>query len=276
MLTVFPKGVRLDFSRKGAVSSRPLVSRGNVRFFSSASRLRLREWLLTRHVPCCDLYGVTLTIPRQADLSLALRRFEVAVHRLRVYFVRKLPKCGYVWRVELQRNRMPHLHLVAYLPRYPFDAASLFLRLWHDICLSLFDIQSFSAFLLHGVNISRLDGCISAFRYVSDHAGKRKQAQLGYKGRQWGVVGRSNFVSHENIAFEVPPCLNSEFRRFLCRISSFSVRCPCVFGSKHIHRKKVNAVNYVKAETVRLWFKRKVQYLAFCSSLDLFGENLPF
>lgn len=34
----------------------------------------------------------------------------------------------------------------------------------------------------------RIDNCAAAFAYVGAHAAKHKRDQLGWKGRQWGVI----------------------------------------------------------------------------------------
>lgn len=265
----------------------PVEKRGNVRTFSSESRLRLRDFLLSKTVHGCVPFGVTLTIPLQRDIRLAVDRFSVAVHRLRVYFVRRYPTYGYVWRVELQRNRMPHLHLVVY-GRDTFGVSSAFvLRMWYRIVISLFDVPSSYDFLLHGCDCRVLDGNIAAYRYICDHTCKGKQAQLGYQGRQWGVVGRGNFVDGDCIPVEIPPCLENEFRRMVRRLLSFRVyppsvisgrvKRPCPFGCRHINRRNLNAVSYVSRETVLHWLTARSAYLPFCSGVVdcLFGE-LPF
>lgn len=211
-------------------------------------------------------YGVCLTIPLQADLGLAVDQFEKAVHRLRTYFVRDYPSLGFVWRVELQRNKMPHLHLIVFAP-FGFNVLDIFLRLWRLIVCSLFVVPSLSFFLQRGVRVDKLDGNIRAYRYLCDHSGKRKQYQLGYVGRQWGVVGRSNFVCMPCYEFDLPECLRHPFYRFVRRLTSFSVKCPCVFGNKHIRRKRNNVVSYVCRDTVLRWLSVMSRQKSFCSQL---------
>lgn len=277
-INVYSRGFRLVKGNCSANRKAPDSVRGSVTSFSRASRLRLREFLLTRHVPDRVPVGVTLTIPEQTDKKLALECFSVAVHRLRVYFVRRC-STGFVWRVELQRNRMPHLHIIVW--DFPsVDHQSFWLRLWSDIVLKLFEVPSLSAFLRCGVRCQVLDGSIAAFRYLCDHSGKSKQAQLGYVGRQWGVVGRSHFQRNSSVQLVIPPCMESSFFRHVRRLLSFSVKCPCVFGSKHVRRSGLNAVSYVGEVTVYRLLRFLSCSTSFCSDLRwcVFAtpNDLPF
>ena len=252
--SLFEYGILRNMTRASVGAVRSLSPRGKVTCFSAHSRLRLRKWLLFKYVPDARMWGVTLTIPAQEDIDLAVRRFGVAVHRLRVYFVRRFPSCGFVWRVELQRSRMPHLHLVAYMNID--DVQSAFIGLWSDIVLPLFEVGSLSAFLRHGVVCKPLDGSIRAFRYLCDHGSKRKQAQLGWQGRQWGVVGRDFFVDRSSLRVSVGDSLNVRFERFLRRLVAFHVPKEGVpFGSRLVRRRGLNSVVYVNADTVARWLE---------------------
>lgn len=68
---------------------------------------------------------------------------------------------------------------------------------------------------------------IGWWRYLAAHASKSKQAQLGWQGRQWGVVNRSRLDHEEPISIELP-------RRAMYRV----IRClrrltGCRFASGH-------------------------------------------
>ena len=56
---------------------------------------------------------------------------------------------------------------------------------------------SFSGFIKRGVKVDAIRDAGAMFRYLADHASKHKQAQLGYKGKQWGIIGRDNLVERE-------------------------------------------------------------------------------
>lgn len=263
-IRLYEKGFENVKEKITGVAPKVENTRGEILRFSKESRLRLRRFLLEKHVKGCETFGLTLTVPSQDDIGFVVDAFNVAVHRLRVYFVRFYPRYGFVWRIELQRNRMPHLHLICY-GNDTFGVASGFvLRIWHDIVCDLFHVKSDFDFLSHGLKCTILDGHIAAFRYLADHTGKRKQAQLGWKGRQWGVVGRRNFCEKDFIDVEIPPCVTHEFRRMVRRVLSFAVKCPCVFGRKIVRRKSCNAVSYLRKETIRKWLEWRTAQFSFC------------
>ena len=71
-------------------------------------------------------------------------------------------------------------------------------QLWHDVVLSRctnLSERTLKAFLMgRGMDVRPLIGASATgiIGYLCDHESKHKQAQLGWQGRQWGVVGRSN------------------------------------------------------------------------------------
>lgn len=44
-----------------------------------------------------------------------------------------------------------------------------------------------------------LDGVMGAMGYLASHTAKHKQEQLGYVGKQWGYLGKSNLVSDKGV-----------------------------------------------------------------------------
>lgn len=276
-IKIFSNGFRFYNEKIPSVKcNSPSVNRGSVTCFSSHSRLRLRERLLSLFIEDSTSYGVTLTIPKTKISVDTSSSFRSVFHRFRTYFLRKCPRSGFIWRVELQKNKMPHLHLVSYI-RSNDDVRSLFFSLWNDSVDGLFPIPDFQSFFKYSVHVSLLDNSIAAFRYISDHGSKRKQAQLGWRGRQWGIVGRSNFSSKDFQDFFLPSCLSNDFVRFVRKATSFSVKSSCVFGSRKIRRKGINAVNYLSSSSVRRWLKYRISQLCFCSCLkSLLDDDLPF
>lgn len=226
-------------------------SRGLVTSFSYSSRLRLRKWLLTKCVVGANIYGVTLTIPECADKSNICELFRRSFHRFRMSFIRRFPRSAFVWRVELQVSRMPHLHLVSY--HDSIVSSSDYLSIWYSSIIPDFSIPSLSAFSMHGVLVSPLDGSINAYRYVCDHGSKSKQAQLGWVGRQWGIIGRSFFKDCSFTSVDLPEYLESKFNRFLSKINSFRISAPCVFGSKLVRRRRKFSVAYVSDNSILRW-----------------------
>lgn len=102
-------------------------------------------------------------------------------------FTTNLNRCGLglVWRVELQRRKVPHLHCVAFV-RDVLDLGDY----WLSWLSSVFSRHEF--FIEYGF----------ACRFVRDprwlvyccsHAVKHKADQLGWQGRQWGIINRKFF-----------------------------------------------------------------------------------
>lgn len=150
--------------------------------------------------------------------------FSETVRRFGVYLSRAIPDCGLVWRAELQRRGAPHLHCVLWcrgcdwidaLP-VALDAVRTSQRraFRRSSCLRLsgvvidcwvravvqtcfiggaIELEHFVDGV--GVDVEPLQSAPRFLRYVCDHMSKHKADQLGYRGRQWGVVGRSRFVA---------------------------------------------------------------------------------
>jgi hypothetical protein len=100
-----------------------------------------------------------------------------------------------VWRIELQKRKVPHLHLVFHLPgaRSADDSEvaagiAAVRQAWLDVSGQAKD----TAACEHAVHWKAISGTGWAV-YQSLHDGKNKTAQLGWQGRQWGVWNRSAF-----------------------------------------------------------------------------------
>lgn len=156
--------------------------------FGRNSSLNLRCKLMT--LPAVrGVYGVTLTIdrhyyegPEQVRKFWALfcplwkRRLEEGVSE-NTYFV---------WRIELQKNGTPHWHCI-FCADSERDVLH-FRRVYVEAIKMFF---GYDAPLDAAVNIRLLDDFSQAFGYVSAHATKHKQEQLGWRGRQWGMLFRT-------------------------------------------------------------------------------------
>lgn len=275
-INVYKKGVlvrRQVTVKSGSIGS----SRGNVSGFSLASRRRMREFLLCRSVQGAMLYGVTLTIPSPLDelkseeeirakREKIFLKFRVSLQRFFVYFKRRFPTAACVWRIEIQQNGMPHLHIVSY--HFESVSTSDYLSLWFSCITGVFSIPNLLSFSRYGVKVDLLDGNIAAFRYVCDHGSKHKRSQLGWIGRQWGVLNRSRFSDSTSTCYSIPDKLVPRFLRDISRSVSARVRCPCVFGSKIYRRKVLFKISYVSSSTVLKW-------LGYYGLIDKKVSNLP-
>ena len=156
--------------------------------FGRTSALNLRSKLMT--LPAVrGVYGVTLTIdrhyyegPEQVRKFWALfcplwkRRLEEGISE-NTYFV---------WRIELQKNGTPHWHCI-FCADTEKDVLH-FRRVYIEAVKMFF---GYDAPLEAAVNIRLLDDFSQAFGYVASHATKHKQEQLGWRGRQWGMLFRT-------------------------------------------------------------------------------------
>jgi len=201
--------------------------RGKIKGWSSASRRRMRKFLLTHRVQhsLCT-YGVTLTVPGPVDVGASQKAF----HQFCVE-VQQRGWCA-VWRVEVQKRGALHWHLLMGLPAGAREAVR---DVWYR-CVG--NMGWFAAELAertaravrrlieegeweqgpdyeedpdgqlwisnrmllpgshpHALDVQTDGGKGAWLRYLQDHATKTKQEQLAVSiGRHWGVVGRDRFV----------------------------------------------------------------------------------
>lgn len=203
--------------------------------YSSASFRRFRSFCLLHSVPNADLYGVTLTVPGLHVVSHD--EFRNLWHNIS----RKLAKARIpvVWRVELQKRGMPHLHCVVFGSR---TCVLSLMAFWFCELDKLFDysLEWLSSGLIDSLYLSRrwfsgalssvhvlaLDGSHRAFRYLISHSSKGKIEQMGFRGRAWGVVCRDLFVEDSpSLDFDIAPCVYWYVIRRLRRLTRSRVNC---------------------------------------------------
>lgn len=175
--------------------------KGDITRFSSASARRLREVLATAHPRKGDHipYGFTFTIPGSSLNDDEVRRlWHIFVVKWKRSF--RFPM---VWRIELQKKSrlQAHWHCVVWIPRSGSGCSSdafavqiemFWIRLIRDFLPPLSAKTDFG-FDKHGVQFRRIDDSTPSgvIGYLCDHTSKHKASQLGWRGRQWGVVNRS-------------------------------------------------------------------------------------
>lgn len=181
-----------------------ISKRGKIQKFSFKSASRLRDYLLNLDTTKGEILSITLTLPTCNDekyWAAALSRFR---HRLAYYGI------GMIWRVELQKRKIPHLHCVSVI-----DSIDKIGYIWKSWLQSQSEeIQYNEYFAIYGCAIQFCS--LGWFRYVAAHAVKHKQSQLGWQGRQWGIFNK------EFLNFSSPVEYNLTYRqelylRRLCR-----------------------------------------------------------
>jgi len=206
----------------------PVRKHGDIQGFSENSRSRLRVLLSTAkwNGGKCRRYGLTLTLPWAAKP----KEWRVVWSRFMKRLSTKHSNVAVIWRIELTTGkaersgglRRCHVHAMVWLPvdcvLSKEDAALLntgnvnliaylnletickeWISAWQSFNPSLDEKQmlyacSFGESKGHGIVTKRLDDSKDgAIHYLCDHASKHKQEQLGWNGRQWGVINRACF-----------------------------------------------------------------------------------
>lgn len=218
LVSLKENGVSLNRSvtaRKSKKACSTVVSkRGNVTTFSRSSCRRLRKFLLN-YIGDGLAYGLTCTIP---FTDLSDKDFRDLVARFRKNVTRM--GHGLIYRIELQQNKMPHLHCVGYATSNDviFDCQFAW---WQALSTIMYNDEKYGEIplicrdgvLLYSCNISRPSSNFHRwFAYLSCHASKHKYSQLGFQGRQWGVINKQYFklCKSDDIALD-----DSEYFRLL-------------------------------------------------------------
>lgn len=232
-IAIYPRGVKtVGYTPRRGKPEGSGGERGEIVGWSKNSRRRLRNWLLVNQPVGGVCIAVTLTVPGVLISSDDWRK-------LMKLFTTKLvrAKVGLVWRLELQKRGMPHLHCLAVpalppVPRghrrgargvvgvpLPSENLGAWLRwTWFELIntlpqspgrvyiegLGLVEFDSVSRSELFGakdyaVKLSEDQGD-RWYRYLCDHTTKSKQEQIStWQGfRHWGIIYRPAF-------FEVAP-----------------------------------------------------------------------
>lgn len=189
----------------------PKRSRGDIKGFSRASARRLRETLALASYKGGEAvtWGFCLTIPGRIISSDEVRGLW---HYWQVIVRREFPLIPMVWRIELQKRKQAHWHCVVWIPGKGIQdtaaqAMSLAAR-WRRLVSSRigpFDEDTDRAFELYGVDYKCLEGASATgiIGYLADHTSKHKQEQLGWKGRQWGVINKESLDFVGEVVAEV-------------------------------------------------------------------------
>lgn len=224
-IKIYPNGIARH--RRGRVCS-PLASspapRGNITRFTSHSSLRLRRALLDNTLSTRDYVnlGITLTLPwsvkADTDLVKMMDDYKIAFHRFQISFRRRFSTSASIYRHEIQKRGAPHSHIVLWLSRLDYnyigrgraatsgEFRAIVYGLWSRAVAGFsYDYSRLDHFARRGVLVDRLSDNIAMYRYISDHASKKKVSQLGYQGKQWGFINKPLFVTS--------PSVNLKFNR---------------------------------------------------------------
>lgn len=194
-LEIYSQGLRLQSSVRHRII--PAKSgggiRGEIKTMSSAASRRLRDHLLLCHVPHYAVWDVTLTIPGEVTVE----EWDKAKRALFMRWNRA--NWAAVWRVELQRRFQPHLHLVLFTDYNWSEKFDLIVKAWLDVLPE--KNRAHPGASSHAVHWQGPYNDVTQspewYAYLAAHASKKKESQLGWQGKQWGIVRRDLFVERE-------------------------------------------------------------------------------
>lgn len=207
--------------------------RGVVKEWSAQSRTRLRQLLAVSEGPeGWEPMGFTGTVPGDVIDEAKWRLLWKA-------FRKQIPSIPIIWRVELQQRKQPHIHLVTWIP--PGQAGGMakaqLLIAWWSAVQSLGPITwtgkdgiEYTGGRMakpgadkYAVAIDELTQTddFGWWRYLAAHAGKRKQAQMGWRGRAWGVLNPDILKKNEGEKYGLTQRQWWRMRRWLRRLTTY-------------------------------------------------------
>ena len=283
-LTVFEHGIRRKIGGVQFVpNSEDRKPRGDISGFSRRATARLRESLLSTTLKGgeCDWFGVTLTLPWDIEEwgEEALEDFRRAWNHFGVSIKRLLPSVGWLFRVELQKRGAPHIHAIMYAPfgsdwlpkawrtdnkmELKLQALKELLTSQWGNCVSFrtwTERAVVSGFDKRGVKVESIANHGAVMRYLLDHTSKRKQAQLGYRGKQWGYLNRKALSQDSGTLVNLPDRARALFNRATARLCRFRLKdgehAKAPFGSHKSKPLHGAAIRFIRPCDVRrlLWW----------------------
>lgn len=291
-IEVFTAGVYFPKQGKhfvpNCITSPNRTERGAITKFTYHARSRLRRTLLESSCPNSQRLGFTLTLPWR-DIEWdekSLDEFRRCFNLFGTKFRKHFPSSAAIFRVELQKRKAPHIHAIWFLSNDDINLRDLGPDKLTDVrlsaaqrrallcCLANNEIShlwcssvpvgprdNLEGFLTHGTRVDDIVSDGAMFRYLADHTSKSKQEQLGYKGKQWGVLGKSNLVKVEPDAFDFStmPCgfkSRAVLLRNLQKICRYRVDAPSApFGFKYQTCKRIAGTFYAAENSVKRLFE---------------------
>lgn len=158
------------------------------------------------------------------------------------YLQRKWADIPFIWRIELQQRKQAHWHCVAWIPlNHPKTAridapeqikATIITEMIKDDWVAFVRNRLGSEWgewthygaQLHACKVDLLKNtdATNIVGYLADHTTKHKKEQLGWQGRQWGIVNKGllefEAVEQWEISPEVHKRATRQFRRLQERL----------------------------------------------------------
>jgi hypothetical protein len=266
-IRIFPLGFQL--SRKGDPVLDPLadlpVGRGTITTFTAKAARRLKRAFMELEVPGATLWSFSLT----THGVLSPEEWRAAMKRFRCAMVKR----GWagIWRVELQRRKAPHAHVALWLPlKADFnDVRLLWLR-----CTRELDDEMARQHAVQGRPIPDRDSGWGV--YMGCHSGKKKEEQLGWVGKQWGVWNASIFAARrpETATLSRPETVS--FCRVIRKLEASKRRNHCRGLSRRLARARIEcplAAASIERELKRMCRRLWVPEVHSCALRLMNGET---
>lgn len=241
-------GVRHQFN----VSTHPKRGggsyRGKIVGCSVASRRRLRSFLIENEGQGGgEQWALTLTVGLVATPSQWRKKWQA----YRLFIIRSA--IPFVWRVELQKRGVPHLHCILWGSETCCEDLRLkWLKVWgvdkdlahceHAVCYRLASGGWYGYMILH--NQKHLDGQGNS-----------------WAGRQWGVVNAKLFKRRECDSWDLNVCEYDHCRKMLDRFYQAWGRkknLPEMASWDHVGADRFTVAKCV--ERSRIWYQKKLSF----------------
>ncbi len=195
-LQVYPAGAYISYERsKGHCVPADDVARGDrgkIVRFTKASAGRLRDFIIRHEIVGREMFSGSFTIHRIVDGQ----EWREICKRFRTWCARN--DVAIVWRVELQRRKVPHLHGIVYVPNAQWLARVT--DAWLRATREHYDIAA----TRHAVQYKALSSDDTGWLiYTTLHNSTSKRAQAGWIGKQWGIWCRRLFTVKEPDLIEI-------------------------------------------------------------------------
>lgn len=205
-------------------------------------------------------------LPANLDEKRALRlllRQKCPAHCMPFCVAKHKSKSGYYTPVVFTGSNRAHLNAISYLRMLWVNACNRY----HDDLLMKAMPDTLPLAPFAGGGVSRIapspikswdycvhcfpmDGVMSGIGYLASHTSKRKQAQLGYVGKQWGFIGRDSLVTDRGVPSASFDSLSTSQRvrafrviRKWCKVNRPSSAWLKVRPSKFVTREGVEIFN---------------------------------
>lgn len=225
--------------------------RGKIKGCSVSSRRRLRRFLLENvGVGGCSQWGLTLTVGVKADAP-TWRKVWVNYRRFIIH-----SQIPFVWRVELQKRGVPHLHCVLWGQESTCERCK-------DKWLDLWGVGDDPSHLEHAVSWRLCDG--GWYGYMILHNQKHLDGQgNSWEGRQWGVVNRHLFKGRDRQEWQLNQVEYDHCRKMLNRFYSSRGRVkalPDLASWDHVGGDRFTVAMCV--ERSHIWYQRQIAKVPF-------------